>query len=240
MTKSKCKIVAMIPARMGSTRLAKKNLALLNGKPMIYYAIAAAKQAEIFDAIILNSENEVFAEIAKRYGVSFYQRPSKLGGSEIKSDDVVYDFMQQNPSDITAWINPTSPLQTGAEVKRVIDYFCQENLDSLITVANEQVHCLYDGKPLNFSKDDIFAKTQDLIPVQRFVYSIMMWRNKIFIDQYKKTGQAFFCGQNGYFPVSKESAIIVKTEGDFCLVDAILSCKDDKQHQPLTYDEVVK
>jgi CMP-N-acetylneuraminic acid synthetase len=153
------KIIAMIPARMGSTRLARKNLALLNGKPMVYYAIAAARNSGVFDRVVVNSESSAFADIAARYGADFYQRPEKLGGSAIKSDDVVYDFMLNNPGDITAWVNPTSPLQTAEEVKKIVDYFCCENLDSLITVREEQVHCLHGWRPLNFTVQGLFAQT---------------------------------------------------------------------------------
>ena len=48
------KIVAMIPARMGSERLKEKNLALIDGKPMIYYAIIAAKDSGLISRIIIN------------------------------------------------------------------------------------------------------------------------------------------------------------------------------------------
>ena len=49
------KICAMIPARIGSQRLKYKNLALINNKPMIYYAIKAAKKSQCFDKIFINS-----------------------------------------------------------------------------------------------------------------------------------------------------------------------------------------
>jgi CMP-N,N'-diacetyllegionaminic acid synthase len=53
------KIIAMIPARIGSTRLKMKNLALLNGKPLIAYSILAAKQAGVFDRIVINSDSQM-------------------------------------------------------------------------------------------------------------------------------------------------------------------------------------
>lgn len=232
------KIIAMIPARMGSTRLARKNLALINGKPMIYYAIKAARESGVFDRVVVNSENSAFGEIAARYGAEFYQRPEKLGGSTIKADDVVYDFMVNNSGHITAWVNSTSPLQTAEEVKKVIEYFCRENLDSLITVREEQVHCLHGGEPLNFSEDGVFAQTQDLVPVQRFVYSIMMWRNEPFMKDFEKQGYAFFCGKIGYYPVSKETALIVKTEEDLKLIDFILRGKSGSGDFRVEYDSV--
>ena len=51
------KFIAMIPARIGSTRLKYKNLALINGKPLIYYAINAAKNSKMFNKIVLNSDD---------------------------------------------------------------------------------------------------------------------------------------------------------------------------------------
>ena len=59
----KQKIYAMIPARIGSTRLKMKNLALINGKPLIYYAIKAAKDSGVFERIIVNSDSECFSKI---------------------------------------------------------------------------------------------------------------------------------------------------------------------------------
>ena len=70
--KDKANIIAMVPARIGSTRLKMKNLALINGKPLISYAIEAAKASGVFSRVVVNSDNEIFAGIAKRYGVDFY------------------------------------------------------------------------------------------------------------------------------------------------------------------------
>ena len=81
-------IYAMIPARYGSTRLQMKNLALINGQPMISYAINAAKESNIFDKVVVNSEHVVFEKIADRYGVDFYQRPSFLGWARMLVQEV--------------------------------------------------------------------------------------------------------------------------------------------------------
>ena len=125
------KIYAMIPARIGSTRLKMKNLAMLDGKPLIYYAIKAAKEANIFDKIIINSDSEIFKEIADRYDVEFYLRPKSLGSSETKSDEVVADFINNNTCDIIVWVNPIAPLQTGKEIKSIVEYFLDKNLETL-------------------------------------------------------------------------------------------------------------
>ena len=65
----KKKIIAMIPARAGSQRLKLKNLAIINGKPLVYYAIKAAKKSRVFDKIVLNSDSDLFRPISKRYNI---------------------------------------------------------------------------------------------------------------------------------------------------------------------------
>lgn len=231
------KIVAMIPARMGSTRLKMKNLVLLNNKPMISYVVDAAKTSGVFTEIVINSENEVFSQIASDHQVKFYKRPEHLGGSTIKSDQVVYDFMLNNPADITVWVNPIAPLQSAEEISNVINYFIKNNLDSLQTVVEEQVHCFHNKKPVNFSLDGLFAQTQDLIPVERFVYSLMMWRNKTFLDEFRTKGNAFFCGSFSTYPVNKLSGLLVKNDTDAKIIDAIMrgsdsAPKDLQYYQP--------
>ena len=58
------KRIAMIPARMGSKRVPNKNLRILAGKPLIAYIIEAVKASKKFDDIYINSESDVFADIA--------------------------------------------------------------------------------------------------------------------------------------------------------------------------------
>ena len=113
----------MIPARIGSTRFKMKNLALLNGKPMIAYAIMVALSSKVFDKVIVNSDSEVFRSIAKEYGAEFYLRPKHLGGSTVKSDDVVIDFIKKFPYDILVWENPIAPLQTIEDIQNTLQYF---------------------------------------------------------------------------------------------------------------------
>ena len=234
------RIIAMIPARMGSTRLAMKNLALVNGKPLIYYAIKAAHDARIFDRVVINSEHPIFSKIAVRYKAEFYRRPAEWATSEAKSDSVVYDFLKNNPCDIVAWINSTAPLQTGDEVRRVVRYFIEQGLDSLVTVKDEQVHCIYRGRPVNFRTDEVFSRTQDLMGVQSFVYSVMVWRSSVFMKEFEKKAYALLCGKVGYFPVSKLSGVIIKKEEDLMLADYIMRAMAKKKRYKVSYDNIVK
>ena len=208
---------------------------------MISYAIDAAQKSGVFDKVVLNSENDIFSDIADRYNVEFYHRPTDLGSSQAKSDSVVADFMQSFPdADIVAWVNPISPFQTSDEISKIIHYFLERKLDSLITVENKQVHCNYKDEPVNYSLDGLFAQTQDLEPVQPFVYSIMMWRSKVFLDAFNKKGYGLFCGDFGTYTVSNLSGIIIKTQEDLMLADFLMRSVVNKSGDyQLQYDELV-
>ncbi len=221
----KAKSIAMIPARIGSTRLKMKNLALIAGEPMISHVIRAARETGAFDRVIVNADSPVFEPIAERFGAEFYLRPEVLGSSDTKSDDVVADFMRTHPSETVAWVNPISPLQTAAEIAAVAGHFFEAKLDSLITVEEKQVHAMYGDDAINFSFTGKFAQTQDLQPVLPFVYSVMMWRCAPFLADMDKQGYALFCGKFGTFPVNKLSGIIIKTDEDLMIADAIATAR---------------
>lgn len=232
-------IVAMIPAKIDSKRLPMKNLALLGGKPLIYYAVKAAKESKVFDRVVINAEDMIFEKIAHRYNVDFYKRPDSLVRPTTKTDTVVYDFLLKNPCDIVAWISPITPLQPAQEVRRIVKYFVEEKLDSLTTVNNEQIHCVYKGEPINFNFDEIFAQTQDLVPIQPFVYSVMMWRAKVFIREFKNKGYALLSGKVGFYPVNKLSSIIIKREDDLLLAQCVLNATLRKDNYKVEYDRIV-
>ncbi len=138
------------------------------------------------------------------------------------------------------WINPTSPLQTGREIRRITEYFFKERLDTLITVKDEQVHCVYKGKPVNFKMGEIFARTQDIAPVQPFVYSVMMWQANVFGRTFEKKGYALLSGKVGFYPVGKLSSIVIKKEVDLMLADYIMHALSRDKNYKVRYDRIVK
>ncbi len=229
----KKKIIAMIPARIGSQRLKKKNLALINNKPLIEYVVQSAKKTNIFKKIYINSDDKIFKKIALKNKIDFYMRDKKFGSSNTKSDDVVYDFLLNNKCDIIVWVNPIAPLQKPDEIKKIVKFFIKKKFNSLITTNKFMNHAIYRNKPLNFKLKERFKKTQDLMPIDLMVYSIMMWRSDTFIKNYEKNKRAILHGKVGFYPVSKFSGIIVKDKIDLEIISTIL--KASKNNKKIKY-----
>ena len=94
------KIVGMIPARLGSKRIFKKNLRLIDGKPLISYICDTIKKCKVFDEIYINSESSIFEDIAIKNGIKFYKRPEKYANDVSTNDDFALDFMNNINGDI--------------------------------------------------------------------------------------------------------------------------------------------
>ena len=228
----------MIPARIGSERLKFKNLSLLNGKPLIYYAINSSLKSRVFDKIYLNSDNNIFEKISNRYKCNFYLRKKTLGGSNIKSDAVVYDFFKNNDCDVLVWVNPIAPLIKITEIKNTLKYFLDHKYNSLITTHKKYAHSLLGLKPINFKFNEEFSKTQDLEPITIMNYSLMMWTKKSYMNSYEKKGHAILHGKKGFYEISYNSALIVKYAEDLELISKIMD-SSKKNKSKLRYDKIV-
>lgn len=216
------KVVAMIPARLGSQRLKKKNLALLEGKPLIAHAIEKCFSANCFDAVYVNSESEEIGEVAKASGAVFYKRPEHLGSSVATSEQFVYDFMKNVDCDAIVQVHSIAPLLSASEVKGFTEKFASAGHDVLLSCVEDQIEVAYEDKPVNFT----FAEktnSQDLKPVQRITWSITGWRTAPYIEAVEAGGIGTYNGSIGFYPVSSVSGHVIKTQRDLDVAEALMS-----------------
>jgi len=213
--------IAMIPARMGSQRLAKKNLRELAGVPLITRAIRKCKAAACFDSIWVNSEHEAFAAIAAAEGVDFHHRPESLANNVATSEDFVREFLEAHPCEQVFQVHSIAPLLTAEEVRGFVAAMQVGDWDTLLSCTLEQIECALDGEPVNFTFD---AKTnsQDLAPVQRISWSITGWRRETYLAAATSGHTATYSGRVGFHPVGRLAGHIIKTEEDLRIAEALL------------------
>lgn len=235
------KINAFIGSRLGSTRLKCKNLLLLDNKPLFSYLTDSALASIKIDNLFLNSDSEIILNIAKKIysnQLQYYLRPSNLGSSEAKLDDVVFDFMINFDSDITIFFNPCCIFLKSQTIDKAINYFINNNLDSMCASRVAQTLCFLNNEPLNFSFSDSQPRTQDLHPVHCQTCAFFIWRNKSFIDAYRENSAGNFCGKFESFGLSTLEAIDIDLEDDFFIAESILL--GNKKKFNFIYHEDVK
>ncbi len=235
------KVVAMIPARLGSKRIPKKNLRLLAGKPLIAYSIEAAKASGVFDEIYINSEADIFGEIARQYGVKFYKRPEALASDATINDEFLLDFMKNVSADFLVQLLPTSPLITPDEIKAFVGEMMEGGYDTLVSVANHQIASVYEGKPVNFNILEPHKSSQTMIPVQSYATVLMGWRCSNFLRNIEKHGGAYHGGEGktGYFILKGLSTIDIDHEDDFALAEVAIHYKSNSEQYAKQYYESI-
>lgn len=226
---NKTKIVAHLPARIGSERIKQKNLRPLAGKPLIYYSIDAAKKSKKLDSFFVNTESEEIAQVAQSLGSKVYKRNAHLASAEITQDEFNYDFIKHNDLDILVLINPVCPLITAADIDQAIDYFLLNQLDSMVSCHSIKLHSFYQNKPLNFNTEMKLIKTQDLKPIQVCNWAIGIWDAKKFTDYYEKNAHAVFFGKWELFELSAEKSIKISDEPDFKIAEALIQLKSSAE-----------
>ncbi len=216
------KIIAEIPARAGSQRIKNKNLRLLNGKPMIRYAVDAAKGSSLLNDVYVNSDSDEIGNYGKSLGVKYYKRPKRLASNQSTSDEYNYNFFENINPDLLVQVNPVCPLLTTKDIDQIIEYFLNNDFDSLITVRKERLQVFCDGHAVNFDVSKPLPRTQDISPVLLCAWPVCIWRRETFMSSFKKNGQAVFSGKLGFFPVPLLTSLKISYEEDFLLVDKLM------------------
>lgn len=136
------KIVCVIPARGGSKGVPGKNIKLLNGKPLIAYAIEAARKSKYVDRVIVSTDYEEIAKVAKKYKAEVpFLRPAELATDTAPTLPVlqhVIKYLEEKESffpDIHVLIQPTSPFVLSADVDAAIEQLVKTRTNSCVSIC---------------------------------------------------------------------------------------------------------
>lgn len=133
--------VAIITARGGSKRIPKKNIKLFCGKPIIAYSIEAALQSGCFDTVMVSTDSEEIASIAKKYGahVPFLRSTTTSNDYATTADvlcEVIHEYeLRGQYYDTLCCIYPTAPFITADKLEMAIKMYHDIGGDSLIPVV---------------------------------------------------------------------------------------------------------
>lgn len=214
--------IAMIPARMGSQRLARKNLAPLAGGPLIAHAIRKCLATGLFDEVWVNSEHPDFGPIAAAEGARFHQRPEILGDNSATSEQFVAEFLRAHDCTYLFQVHSIAPLLTVADLARFVEEMQTGRHDTLMSVVEENLECLYKGSPVNFTLAEK-TNSQDLTPIQRIVWAVTAWRRGTYLDAIDRGGCATYAGRVGHVSVGRMAGHVIKTQEDLDIAEALYS-----------------
>jgi len=134
-------IVCLIPARIGSKRIKKKNILSFLGKPLIAYPISTAIKSKLFNKIIVSTDSVLIKKTSEKYGASVpFLRPKKLSTDNIPDRDVLKHFLKyakENKMKIKylCYLYPTATLMTVPLLKECYKIISKKKYGKLINTC---------------------------------------------------------------------------------------------------------
>ncbi|MFN0060790.1 MAG: cytidylyltransferase domain-containing protein [Planctomycetota bacterium] len=139
--------VALIPARAGSKRVQSKNTRRLAGHPLIAHTIAAAQSSGVFAAVVVSTESEEIAAIARHYGAEVpFLRPLEFAGDRSPDIDWIEHTLRAlavrgREFSVFSILRPTSPFRRAETIRRAFaEFTSHEGIDSLRAVEKTSLH----------------------------------------------------------------------------------------------------
>ena len=220
--------IAIIPARAGSKRLKNKNLKLINGKPLIYYAIKTAIKSKLFDEVIISTDSLKILNKAGKFGAKNNGlRPKKLSDNLTLLPDVVkYEIQKHEKKKLiknVCCILPTN-LYNNKKLLTLGLKKLYNNSDGYIFCATKTstsvFRCFTKGKnqEIKMIFPKMFNKGSHLLKDTYFDFGNFYWAKKITWLNKK----IFFSKNSKFIEISNKYYSDINTLEDFKIAKTIL------------------
>ncbi len=221
--------IAIIPARSGSKGIKDKNIRNLRGKPLMAYAIEAALKSHEFEEVMVSTDSERYAEIAKAYGaVVPFLRCAETSTDTASSWDMVEEVLENYEKigrqfDTFCLLQPTSPLRTEKDIRQAYRLFREKASFAVVSVCEVEHSPLWCGhlpenkELIGFIKPELLGQRQ----VEEKFYRL---NGAIYIVNTEKFKKEKFLYQEGSYAyiMKQESSVDIDTEVDFRLAEMMM------------------
>jgi CMP-N-acetylneuraminic acid synthetase len=183
------RVLGLVPARGGSRRLPRKNLALLGGTTLVRRALDVCLAAACFETVALSSDDsEILAEADTLHDVVQLRRADELAGDDTRAYDVVVDALSRlDPDreryDAVAVVQCTSPFTAPEDVAGAVELLERSGAGSVVSIVRvdaalhpSKLKRLEGGRLLPYVEDDQMAPSQELPPLWVRNGSVYVWR----------------------------------------------------------------
>lgn len=226
-------VLCTICARGGSKGVPNKNIKELLGKPLIAYTIEQAFYCRFIDRVVVSTDSQDIAIIAKQYGVEVpFMRPSDLATDESPKLPVIQHAVRyyiENLNfkpDYVIDLDPTSPLRISDDIEKCLNLIMNDfNCDSVITGYRSNKNPYFNMveiDPKGFAylskkTEKQVIRRQDAPIVYAMNASIYVWKTEVLLNQTR-----IVSGKMKLIEMPKERSIDIDTEIDFKLVELIM------------------
>ncbi len=225
-------ILCTICARGGSKGVKNKNIKELNGKPLIAYTIEQAKASQLFEHIVVSTDSDDIADIAKQFGAEvFFKRSKQLASDTAGKLDVIRDAFMRSEEyynkqfDYLIDLDATAPLRSVDDIINAFNQFKANGNDNLITAMPSRRSPYFNlveqdknGKVyLSKTLDSTIVRRQDAPKSYDMNASIYIWKRDVILNN-----NSIFLENTGLYVMPEERSIDIDTPLDYKFVEFIM------------------
>ncbi|WP_346893276.1 acylneuraminate cytidylyltransferase family protein [Clostridium sp. UBA871] len=209
------KTVALIPIKLGSKRVPKKNIKpFFDGTPLMTFIQRVCLESDRIDETYIYCSDESIKEYVLP-GIKFLKRPEFLDGDSMNANDIIREFMKSVDADIYVNTHTTSPFAKVSTINTCVDKVASGEYDSAFCAESLKTFMWKDGKPINFDPDH-FPRTQDLPLIYAETCIAYVFKKETFEKFDRRVGDnPFIC------EVGKIEAMDIDYPEDFEICDSI-------------------
>lgn len=185
--------VAIITARGGSKRIPRKNIRDFCGKPIMAYSIEAAKESGLFDEVMVSTDEEEIAEVARSYGADVpFLRSAETSDDYASTADVLREVLEEYEKrgcrfEWMCCLYPTAPFVTAEKLRGSFAYLQESRADALIPVVPfsyppQRCFVIKDGMLSYKWPEYMSVRSQDLEPYYHDAGQYYFWHVGKFMD----------------------------------------------------------
>lgn len=226
-------MIAVIPARGGSKGVPKKNIRQLLEKPLLAYTIEAARDAGVFQKVIVSTDSDEIARIAREYGAEVpFIRPDDLSGDQASSDDAILHALEYFRKEGMVFgevckLQPTSPLRNAGHIAEAYRFFKENNYDFVVSVCECEHSPLWSGTLREDGCMDDFmdekykrACRQQMKPYYRLNGAIYMGKTECFVREKSFLGKGCYA-----YVMGQEESVDIDSPLDFLIAETLIRRK---------------
>ncbi len=209
------KTVALIPIKLGSKRVPKKNIKpFFDGTPLMHFIQKTCLECKNIDEVYVYCSDETVKEYVLP-GVNFMKRPIELDGDDKNANDIIRAFMKEVDADIYVNTHTTSPFAKVETIESCIEKVKSGEYDSAFCAENIKTFLWSENKPINFDPDH-FPRTQDLPDIYGETSIAYVFTKESFLKNNRRLGNKPFIKE-----VGKIEAMDIDYPEDFDIANAI-------------------
>lgn len=224
------KFIALIPARLNSKGLSKKNIKKINGKSLLEYTIEAALKSKLLDSIYLNSESTQILNIGKKHDINLFLRNKNLSKDNTEASDIVYDFLKKIKKEISldnffiVYLQPTSPLRNSNHIDKAIKLLKKTKADSLMSGCKYSNNVLKSFFVDKHSFIKLLTKKSYLNSNRQNLPNVFKSNGAIYIVKAKNffLNKKFISNKTIFFEMSKRNSLDIDNKYDFNLFKKLI------------------